>query len=466
VNPPETNAPVWVTPFPYQRNINYLLASAYPTIPFYEGTDDGVLFPSDYYEIIGDEIIQDPVNGIGFDNTGGGFVRYGTVVFHIDNWDRDIPYIKHIWKEITFVKTAGAEITELLQYPVGYRHWGGLIIDEIDLQDYWYTIKQNPEYEEIVFEFVIPPDEIAWLTGVHIATECVLDCWKEGDPALYVDFGEDTRDVIHGETVCWTIGPANFGFVSATCPDPDTFCVDVVETAGWLCSADPPLGECTILDPGYLWWQEICICVPCDAQTCEYDTIIATMAYCYWCGDDTLFCAPECGDCENPNWYGGNPYYSSDTVIVHVIDPPPALVIEQPDSTNVGAGQTAAYIPFQICNADPCALPTDYGYCITSVGSVNIPAIVQCDTITVSGGECAAIYGVIDAGTALECEYDTLTIIAWTIVPPIIYETCWQWIHVVEEEVPLFTTPVVTILVLAMILAAAVFMKRRAASRA
>ena len=85
VNPPEQHAPSWVTPFPYQRNINYYLTSPYPTVPIYEGTDDPVLLPSDYYEIIGDEIIQDPVNGIGYDNTGGGFVRYGTVVFHIDN---------------------------------------------------------------------------------------------------------------------------------------------------------------------------------------------------------------------------------------------------------------------------------------------------------------------------------------------------------------------------------------------
>ncbi|MCK4236701.1 MAG: hypothetical protein KAX38_06255, partial [Candidatus Krumholzibacteria bacterium] len=289
-------------------------------------------------------------------------------------------------------------------------------------------------------------------------------CIMDGDPALYVDFGENARDVIAGETVCWTLGPCNFGFTNPLghCDETDTFCVDVVESAGWTITVDPPLKQCVILDPGYLWWQDICITVPCDVQVCDYDTLIAIMAYC----DTTGICAPDCGDCDDPNWYGGEPYYSADTVILHVIESPPALVIEQPESTLVGAGQTAAYIPFKICNADPCAPPSDYGYCITNVGSAHIPVINQCDTVTVAGGECVDVYGIINAGTAVECEYDTLTIIAWTVVPPIVYETCWQWIHVYEGTVPLFTTPVVTILVLAMILAAAVFMRRRAASRA
>ena len=46
-----------------------------------------------------------------------------------------------------------------------------------------------------------------------------------------------------------------------------------------------------------------------------------------------------------------------------------------------------------------------------------------------------------------------------------IYDTCVQAIVVVEAvPVPLFTRPVVTIMVLAMILAAAVVMRRRATS--
>jgi hypothetical protein len=46
-------------------------------------------------------------------------------------------------------------------------------------------------------------------------------------------------------------------------------------------------------------------------------------------------------------------------------------------------------------------------------------------------------------------------------------DTCVQVIHVVEpSSVPLFTVPVVTILVLALILAVAIFMRRRAVNRA
>ena len=296
------------------------------------------------------------------------------------------------------------------------------------------------------------------------------DCSKEGDPGLFVDFGEDARDAIHGEVACWTIGPANFGFVSALCPDPDTFCVYVYETQGWLGPCDPPLDECQILDPGYLWWQEICVTVPCDAEVCTYDTIIVRMTFCsYDVGLDSIMCRHDCTDapdCEDPNWYSGNPHYSADTVVLHVVAPPPPLGIIQPESTLVGAGQTAAYIQFQLCNADPCLPPSSFGYCIDNVGSTNIPVIHQCDTVSVAGGECADVYAIIDAGDALECEYDTLTIVAWTNDAPIVYETCWQWIHVFEGTVPLFTTPVVTILVLAMILAAAVFIRRRATSKA
>jgi hypothetical protein len=66
------------------------------------------------------------------------------------------------------------------------------------------------------------------------------------------------------------------------------------------------------------------------------------------------------------------------------------------------------------------------------------------------------------------CTYDTLTIIVWSLAGPTIwYDTCVQRVHVVTPvPVPLFTVPVVTILVLALILAAAVFMRRRAVSRA
>ena len=141
----------------------------------------------------------------------------------------------------------------------------------------------------------------------------------------------------------------------------------------------------------------------------------------------------------------------------------PTIAILQDSLTLVDHGQTQAYIPFSICNADACA--PDYGYNIKSKGHVGA-AIDVTETIVVPGGTCKDVYGIINAGVALECDYDTLTIIAWGGIP-VMYDTCVQVIHVVlAEPVPLFTVPVVTILVLALILAAAVFMRRRAVSRA
>ena len=49
--PPEDYFPggVWQTPFPYQRNIFWdFLTDPTTTAPHYEGTDDPVLYPSDW----------------------------------------------------------------------------------------------------------------------------------------------------------------------------------------------------------------------------------------------------------------------------------------------------------------------------------------------------------------------------------------------------------------------------------
>jgi hypothetical protein len=297
--------------------------------------------------------------------------------------------------------------------------------------------------------------------GIIYAQPC---CTYEGDPAFYVDFGEDTHDMIAGETYCWTVGPCNFGFVSALCPDPDTFCMDAWDTQGWVITGDPPLGSCFILDPGYLWWQDVCLTVPCTALPCDYDTLLIEM----FCCDVGIVCRIDCPEtCEDPNWYGGNPYYSTDQVIIHIVPSPPALYILQDSLYTVEQGQTAAYVPFTICNGDACADPTVYDYIITSTGHVGAGFPQGGSTAPVPGGECQDVYGIVDASTALPCDLDTLTIIAWDALTGTVYDTCVQIVHVVEPvPVPLFTTPVVTVLVLAMILAAAVIMRRRAASRA
>ena len=131
-------------------------------------------------------------------------------------------------------------------------------------------------------------------------------------------------------------------------------------------------------------------------------------------------------------------------------------------------GVTSAYIPFQFCNADLLADPRTYEWWATSVGTVNIPAIDQSGTVLdVAGGTCDYAYAILDASAALIDEEDTVTMLGfWNAPGPGgMYDTCVTAILIIEAvPVPLFTRPVVTIMVLAMILAAAVVMRRRATS--
>jgi len=303
-------------------------------------------------------------------------------------------------------------------------------------------------------------------------------CSWEGDPCLRYGFGQydgipfnqpgpDYATVYAGATLDYTLAPYNATpYNTVGCTALDTLCAHIWDSKGWTMVLDPPNDTPEELPAGgYIWYQNILITAPCDATVGEVDTLIAKCAYTNIAG----VCAPECGDCQDPNIRPatGVKYYNADTLIITVVASPPALGVFQDTLTLVDRGQTQAYIPFTLCNQDDCAPPTLYSYAITNVGVAGrIPVINQSGSVTVDGGACKDVYGIIDAGIALECDYDTLTIIVWTPAP-VVYDTCVQVIHVIEPEpVPLFTVPVVTILVLALILAAAVFMRRRAVSRA
>jgi hypothetical protein len=303
-------------------------------------------------------------------------------------------------------------------------------------------------------------------------------CSWEGDPCLRYGFGEadglpynqpgpDFWSLFPGQSVTYTLAPYNSHptYLPVLCTLDDTLCFHAYSLKGWGVACDPPAGDLYDLPPGYIWWQDITITAPCDVNVGDVDTVVAQVVYANIAG----VCAPECGDCADPNIRPATmlPYYNSDTLIVTIIEAPPALGILQDTLTLVDRGQTQAYVPFTICNQDDCAPPTLYGYNITNIGVAGrIPVINTLASVTVDGGACKDVYGIIDAGAALACDYDTLTIVVWT-PEPVIYDTCVQVIHIIEPEpVPLFTVPVVTILVLALILAAAVFMRRRAVSRA
>lgn len=304
-------------------------------------------------------------------------------------------------------------------------------------------------------------------------------CLWEGDHCLRYGFGQydglpfnqpgnDFATLFPGGSVTYTLAPYNCAvsyLPTGICKNLDTLCFHAVSLQGWTIATDPPMGDLYELPSGYVWYQEVTITAPCDASVGDKDTLIAMSAYANLAG----VCAPECGDCADPNIRPTTmvPYYNADTLIVTIVAAPPALGVLQDTLTLVDRGQIQAYIPFTICNQDDCAPPTLYGYNIQNKGVTGrIPVINQTGSTTVDGGTCKDVYGVINAGLALACDYDTLTIIVWTPVP-VVYDTCVQVIHIIEPiPVPLFTVPVVTILVLALILAAAVFMRRRAVSRA
>lgn len=297
-------------------------------------------------------------------------------------------------------------------------------------------------------------------------------CSREGDPGFYgAPLGGGTMDVFAGATYTFYLAPINWGGYAGappSCQGTDTFCIHAWDTGGWTITGqnadDPPLllDDCWELPGGYYdpTW-EVDITVPCEAEICDWDTLWVMFGYC----DVNEVCDPTCEDCHLSN-YGGTDYPNVDYIYLHVVESPPALYVLQDSLFTVEQGQTAAYVPFGVCNGDPCAPPTDYNYNIVSKGHVGGAINTSGGVTGVPGGECEDVFGIIDAGAAEICDIDTLTIIAWDVTGTV-YDTCVQIIHVIEPiPVPLFSTPVITILVLAMILSAAVFMRRRAASRA
>lgn len=286
-----------------------------------------------------------------------------------------------------------------------------------------------------------------------------------GDAGIYGMF-YPTADVLAGEVYCDVVGPANFGFISTLCDDViDTFCMHYYDDLGWAITTTlegDAEGVCWELDSGYTFDIEVCITVPCEGSVPgTVNNFCAMMAFC----DVYEECQPDSGDCEDPNFWDPDWVYNTTCVELTIVPTPPALNVIQDTLYFVEVGLTAAYIPFGICNADPCSPPVEYSYHLWSNGNIGT-VIDMTGSESVAGGECFDLYAILNSGAAEVCDYDTLTIIAWDPLVDL-YDTCVQIVHIVEPvDVPLFSTPVVTILVLAMILAAAVVMKRTAASKA
>jgi hypothetical protein len=232
----------------------------------------------------------------------------------------------------------------------------------------------------------------------------------------------------------------------------------VTDTEGWTFGMDANVCY-GLSDDGtwscWYWYESVTADLAATIGTIDTVWMIATM-----CDDVTDELDPAC--------VISGPL---DTMIAYfeVVEPPPPIEIFQDTLTNVDEGVTEAYIMFEICNGDPAADPRNYDYTITSKGLVGPAVDVSGTAVGVAAGECERVYAVVDASAAYDCDFDTLTIIGWydPTGPDIFYDTCVQVIHVITAlPVPLFTTPVITVMVLAMILAAAVILRRRVASKA
>jgi hypothetical protein len=254
----------------------------------------------------------------------------------------------------------------------------------------------------------------------------------------------ETAEIFAGATILWD------QLVPCVDENPSTICVFGEDDEGWVWGQDHLLcwGP---YDPGCYGFWLLDITAALDATVGTINNARLILTYC-----ESDVCMTACG---------------LDTMFVEitVVEPPPPIEIFQDTLTAVDLGVNEAFIPFEICNGDPAADPRDYDYTITSLGYVGTALNVSAELLDVPGGECEYVYAVVDASTAAECDYDTLTIIGFfdETGPGGVYDTCVQVIHVIQPlPVPLFTTPVVTIMVLAMVLAAAVIMRRRVTSRA
>lgn len=281
--------------------------------------------------------------------------------------------------------------------------------------------------------------------------------------------GPDTTWGPPGGTLVYKLGPYNAtAWQPQLCTAQDTFCFDVSSTHGWTIVCNPVAGTAMVLPAGgYLWTQNVTIQIPCNATIGSYEMVVAG---CYY-ANSLGACDPTCLDCADPNTrpLNNTKFYSKDTLYVRVNTPHPTFppVILQDTLSFAGEGMPQRDVPFSLCNQDPC-LDVEYGYHIWSMGHIG-GAISTYDTVAVSAGKCTDVYGIINTNGYASGTLDTLHIVAWTLEEPALYDTCVQRLLIIALcgtcPVPLLTAPVVAILALALILAAALFMRRRAASR-
>jgi hypothetical protein len=183
LNPPESNPNIsWEGSFPYQRNI-YMDFFSSPVgatgrIPgaIYSGTDDADLWDSDFVTFSGDIQFDAVTGSIGI--FGGGT---GTIVFHIDNWERDLP-IKNLYEELIYTVDFQGQSGESTFYQeiitpdgttnTGYwNNWDDIAFGTTRFS-LWNEFQPNPYWEEISITLSISAGNM-YIDEFHLATECV-----------------------------------------------------------------------------------------------------------------------------------------------------------------------------------------------------------------------------------------------------------------------------------------------------
>jgi hypothetical protein len=320
---------------------------------------------------------------------------------------------------------------------------------------FFTALEGVPQVSRLYEQTKVEPVRMPWSTAVDT-------CSMEGDPGIFIGFPREPQEVLAGFAYSFLIAPANFGFGTSPCQGADTFCLHLYDTEGWPVIAEGFLGqsegECFELEPGYYIQFEVTITVPCSASAGEVDTLFAVMAYC----DVNARCSPDCGDCMDPNWLQEDSFYSADTLFLIVEQSPPHIYILQDTLYYVDRMQTQAYVPFAVCNGDPCSPPADYVYRITSSGPCGNP-VDQTDTLYgVPGGECEDVYATIYGPAYSIYDFDTLTFMAWDLATGTTSDTCVQMIYIIECLcVPVLDRRFVLISALMLISGAAVMLKIR-----
>jgi hypothetical protein len=304
---------------------------------------------------------------------------------------------------------------------------------------------------------------IALLLSAPVMGDTVF---KDGDPGFYWGFllGDEglTAEVVPGEAWTDQIALVNWSWTSGCGTGDDTLCIDLADLQGWGLGTDwefEGVPNVDVVWTGYIWTCNVTVTVPCSATPGQTNTVTATGAY----TDINIVCQPDSGGC--PGGYGGSAFPLAVSQDFLVVPPPPTVTVYQDTLFYVEEGLAAGYVPFGIANDNYCYALSNFSYTITSKGHIGSP-ISDSGSGSVGAGEIEYVYTIIDASLADACDYDTLEIIAWNATAGDT-DTCIQVVHVIEPAaVPLFTAPVVTIMVLAMILAAAVIMRRHAVSKA